>query len=84
MFVGLGGAFTGAHEDGFGTLDSGHLCLAGYNEVVILRRLDERHKEKAADIMGFNLSKRPNDEKQKGKVFSWPTTQMIQQLKECG
>ena len=30
-----------------GTVDSGHLCLAGYNEVVMLRRLTERHKSHA-------------------------------------
>ena len=28
-----GGSFTAVHQDGFGTVDSGHLCLSGFNEV---------------------------------------------------
>jgi hypothetical protein len=45
------GGFTHIHQDGHGTVDSGHLCLSGYNEVVILRRLPERHKYNAVDIL---------------------------------
>jgi hypothetical protein len=26
------------HQDSNGTVDSGHLCLTGYNEVVMIRR----------------------------------------------
>ena len=32
---------------GYGTVDSGHLCLSGYNEVVMLRRLPSGHEENA-------------------------------------
>jgi hypothetical protein len=38
------GSFTKFHQDGHGTVDSGHQCLRGYNEVVMLRRLTETHK----------------------------------------
>jgi hypothetical protein len=31
-----------------GTVDSGHLCLTGYNEVVMLRRLPSPNHEKVA------------------------------------
>lgn len=34
-----------------GTVDSGHLCLSGYNEVVMLRRLPERHKCRALELL---------------------------------
>ena len=34
-----------------GTVDSGHLCLSGYNEVVMLRRLPERHKCNALNLL---------------------------------
>jgi len=44
-------AFTHFHQDGFGTVDSGHLCLAGYNEIVMLRRLPLYHKVKAMNIL---------------------------------
>ena len=40
---------------GYGTVDSGHLCLSGYNEVVMLRRLPKGHDLNAlhADVNGF-------------------------------
>ena len=44
-------SFTQVHQDGYGTVDSGHLCLAGYNEVVMLRRLTERHKKHALSLL---------------------------------
>ena len=45
------GSFTQVHQDGHGTVDSGHLCLTGYNEVVMLRRLPERHKMNALSLL---------------------------------
>ncbi len=45
------GSFTQVHQDGHGTVDSGHLCLTGYNEVVMLRRLPERHKINALALL---------------------------------
>jgi hypothetical protein len=36
-----------AHVIGFGTVDSGHLCLSGYSEVVLLRRLPKGHDRNA-------------------------------------
>jgi len=44
-------SFTHFHQDGHGTVDSGHLCLSGYNEVVMLRRLPERHKCRALELL---------------------------------
>jgi hypothetical protein len=35
------------HQDGHGTVDSGHYCMSGYNEVIMMRRLTERHKQHA-------------------------------------
>ena len=32
-------ASTHFHQDGHGTVDSGHLCLSGFNEVIMLRRV---------------------------------------------
>ena len=45
------GSFTKFHQDGHGTVDSGHQCLRGYNEVVMLRRLTETHKINAIRIL---------------------------------
>lgn len=44
-------SFTQVHQDGHGTVDSGHLCLSGYNEVVMLRRMPERHKIHALSLL---------------------------------
>jgi len=44
-------SFTHFHQDGHGTVDSGHQCVAGYNEVVMLRRLTERHKKHALYLL---------------------------------
>jgi hypothetical protein len=39
------------HQDGHGTVDSGHSVLSGYNEVVMLRRIPECHKLNACRII---------------------------------
>jgi len=45
------GAFTTFHQDGHGTVDSGHLSVEGYNQVVMLRRMDATHKTHALHIL---------------------------------
>jgi hypothetical protein len=51
LYITPPGAFTKFHQDGHGTVDSGHQCLRGYNEVVMLRRLTETHKINAIRIL---------------------------------
>lgn len=51
LYITPPGSFTTFHKDGHGTVDSGHLCLMGYNEVVMLRRLTEKHKKNAIRIL---------------------------------
>ena len=51
MYITPGGSYTHLHQDGNGTVDSGHCVLSGYNEVVMLRRLTERHKEHACKML---------------------------------
>jgi hypothetical protein len=48
------GSFTHFHQDGHGTVDSGHFCIRGYNEVVMLRRMSERHMENALHFLKCN------------------------------
>ena len=45
------GSFTHFHQDGHGTVDSGHLCIHGHNEVIVLRRVPECHKRNALGIL---------------------------------
>ena len=51
LYVTPPSTFTHFHQDGHGTVDSGHLCMSGFNEVVMLRRLTERHKQHALMIL---------------------------------
>ena len=60
MYITPPAAFTHFHQDGHGTVDSGHLCIKGYNEVVMLRRLTERHKKHALWILTGNAKDSEN------------------------
>ena len=39
LFISPPGGITQLHLDAFGTVDSGHLCLSGYNEVLLFDRM---------------------------------------------
>lgn len=89
MYISPGGAFTHFHLDGHGTVDSGHYVVDGFNEVVILSRLPERHKFNAVDIMNntlksnysplYNLPHNDNNEKP-----GWPTDATIDEWEKMG
>jgi hypothetical protein len=50
IFLGVPGAYTRFHVDGAGTVDSGHWCISGFNEVIMFRKLPEK---KQADLLRF-------------------------------
>ena len=50
-------SWTFFHQDGNGTVDSGHQCLTGRNHVIMLRRLNEADKKRAMMILGGDLRK---------------------------
>jgi len=52
------GAFTAFHQDGHGTIDSGHTCLSGFNEVIMFRRMSQDLKKQ---VMGQFLYHLPHD-----------------------
>ena len=54
LYLSPPGSFTQFHQDGYGSVDSGHQCIEGYNEVVMLRRLPEVHKKHAMNILCGN------------------------------
>lgn len=85
LYVTPPGSFTHFHQDGHGTVDSGHQCLRGNNEVVMLRRLDEANKRRALKILcGSCLSYdalygKPHDA---GEKPLWPTEKQIAELRK--
>ena len=92
----IGGGYTSLHQDGHGTVDSGHTVLKGNNEVFILPRIAKKHEKQVLDVLlggqgdpksedGIKAIYRlPHDEEGIIKTFTWPTMQMIQKLKELG
>lgn len=74
LYVSPGGGYTTWHRDGFGTVDSGHANLHGYNEVVMMRRLPMDQAESMCDILGC-----------RDAMFMMPNEQCIEndKLKEC-
>ena len=82
------------HQDGHGTVDSGHSNLCGYNEVVMLRRLSECHKLNACVLIPQHgddckptnqavnmLYQMPHADEWK-EAPQWPTTETIKSLEE--
>ena len=87
LYVTPPGTFTHFHQDGHGTVDSGHQCLRGSNEVVMLRRLDEPNKRRALRVLcgaapGYDaLYGKPHDS---GAKPPWPTKSQIDELRALG
>jgi hypothetical protein len=51
LFITPPGSFTRFHQDGNGTVDSAHLCMSGFNEVIMLPRLTEEDVKKVFGIL---------------------------------
>lgn len=77
-----------------GTVDSGHLCLSGYNEVIMLRRMPEEHKHRALYLLNGEKScvdangcaydglyGLPHGDSL-GEKPMWPTSDAIQKCRE--
>lgn len=87
LYITPPGTFTHFHQDGHGTVDSGHQCLRGRNEVVMLRRMDEPNKRRALRILCKGcpsydaLYGKPHDA---GEKPPWPTETQIDELRRHG
>jgi hypothetical protein len=82
LYVCPGGGFTSYHTDGRGTVNSGHVCLSGHNEVVVLHRLSASQREDVMEVLGgngFSLIRDPHGQDQEGHA-EWATKGLIEQL----
>eukprot|EP01052_Picozoa_sp_SAG31_P038298 SAG31_NODE_5090_length_2748_cov_29.337197_3_plen_437_part_01 len=75
------------HEDGNGTVDSGHQCLSGQNEVIMLRRVtDEPTRLNVLHTLnaGEDLdSARPHDDTEPAVATKqWPTEGTLRHLRD--
>lgn len=72
-------------KDGYGCVDSGHLVLGGFNEVVMLRRLPHRHRKQVEkDLQEIEKEFKPTTSLPHwdGKKPSWPTNETIRKWEE--
>jgi hypothetical protein len=87
------GTFTHFHQDGHGSVDSGHQVISGYNEICMLRRLPERHKRHAMWLLTGGgksegafydaLYSEPHGDGL-GEKPQWPTKTQIDELRRMG
>ena len=60
---------TAVHVLGCGTVDSGHLCLSGYNEVILLRRLPTGHDRNAmVNALGGDVFETPHHNEEEIRI----------------
>jgi hypothetical protein len=86
LYVTPPGSYTKFHLDGNGTVDSEHLCLSGFNEIIMLRRLSEYHTLQAFTILTGEdpqeLFQMAHEDKGKEEVFQWPNKEQIEKCKK--
>ena len=86
--TGSGGPFTSLHQDGSGFVDSVHINVRGYNEVVICDPCDEeRFKQGMRIIWGKDSTEEVEDSyphERRDSTCHWPTKEVIKELKDAG
>lgn len=81
LYITPGATYTNLHQDGFGSVDSGHSNLYGTNEVIMLRRLPELHKQRASQMLNVDVLYRMPHDDDTTTQHSWPTHSVIEQWK---
>lgn len=76
MYKSPGGGFTFLHQDGNGTVDSGHCVMEGVNDVVLLRRL-------SSEDLAAAISMIPGP-RAGGIPIGWPTRETIELWRKKG
>ena len=88
LYITPPGASTYFHQDGHGTVDSGHLCLSGDNEVIMLPRLGRDRTKEALEILrgdqNYDLLEEPHSDKTFAKKPMWPSPATLKKLKRAG
>lgn len=69
--------FTYFHQDGNGTVDSGHYCHKGYNDVILFGRLSN-NQEKQMEAILFGEDYVPFQPHGDGVKPDWPTKGKIE------
>ena len=69
-------------------MDSGHLCLSGNNEVIILPRLDSEKTAEALKILrgdtDYDLLMEPHSDAKYYEKPPWPSVETLMKLKQVG
>jgi hypothetical protein len=81
MYLGPPSVSTSLHEDGYGTVDSGHLCLQGWNEVCILPRMEvPAVKAAVLEILRATACTKEEPNAENAQTIPWPKKEMIDTL----
>lgn len=80
------GSFTWVHQDGVGTVDSGHQSLGGVNEVIMFQRLTDASKQMVLNTLantagGYSPRTAVHDD---GAKPAWPTRAALGELEASG
>lgn len=83
-----GGSFSQMEQVGHGAVDSGHTCLQGCIEVVILRRLPECHKRNACRMVPslkvYQAEASSPLAYGRDEASAWPTEDTIKEWERMG
>jgi hypothetical protein len=79
LYITPPGTFTQIHQDGCGTVDSGHYCHRGYNEVIMLKRGTEKEMKEAEEILVGKSVYDSTEPHFEGKKPGWPTRTAIEE-----
>jgi hypothetical protein len=78
------GNFTQLHQDGNGTVDSGHCCHKGFNEVIMLKRGSEQQMKNMEAILAPTKECDGTHAHGDGKKPSWPAMKQVEQCEDLG
>ena len=79
-----GGDFTSLHQDGNGTVDSGHCCHEGDNEVLMLQRGTDKQMKQIKTILVGDSCYDPTAAHGNGAKPPWPTAAQIEKCGDVG
>jgi hypothetical protein len=89
FYLTLAGGFTHAHQDGEGGVNSLHTAISSWNEIIIMTRIPEFHKEYAMDVMNkesgtnYNAFRQPHCQAQNDRP-GWPTNDTMAEWTRMG
>lgn len=84
VYITPAGNFTSLHQDGNGTVDSGHFCHKGHNDVIMMQRGTEKQMKEIENILVGQGCYDPAVPHSNGIKPPWPTKEQIEKCRAVG